>query len=219
MLLFLAGSCNPKFCIIFFVSSCLHRGVVVFTRDPVIVSFDCLQIRCNMAHSNTIAAATAEDTAAVYAGEIDAAATATPEAAEAAAPEVTAETAGSNHIHAGLTGSFQFTEGDEAMFLGPDGFDYVTAPLVTVTSTSVALAKHVAFVVHDIMLATGKVVEAVPRHRLRRLAKMPASVVSKVRSPELPPTRLIADCAANFALRFRAADRLHCASTPPTRKL
>jgi hypothetical protein len=76
---------------------------------------------------------------------------------------------------------FQFADGDEAMYLGPIDHNYAKPPLVTVTSTSVAHDGTCAFVVHDITIAgTGKPVSAVPRHRLRRLAKMPAAAVQKV---------------------------------------
>ena len=76
---------------------------------------------------------------------------------------------------------FQFADGDEAMYFGPIDHDYIKPQLVTVTSTSVAHNGASAFVVHDITNSgTGKAVCAVPRHRLRRLAKMPAAVVKQV---------------------------------------
>ena len=76
---------------------------------------------------------------------------------------------------------FQFADGDEAMYFGPIDHDYIKPQLVTVTSTSVAHDGASAFVVHDITNSgTGKTVDAVPRHRLRRLAKMPAAVVKQV---------------------------------------
>lgn len=86
----------------------------------------------------------------------------------------TASTATAEHV-----GGFQFVDGDEAMYLGPIDHDFIKAQFVTITSTSVALAGDRAFVVHDILIS-GKALDAVPRHRLRRLGKMPASVVKKV---------------------------------------
>ena len=137
--------------------------------------------------ANTEAAAAAAENAASNAAADTAADTATLDnAADTATPEDAAETANSAPAVGGHAGS-QLTDGDKAMYLGPVAYDFVVPKFVTVTSTSVALTGHRAYIAHDILIdGNGKIVEAVPRHRLRPTAKMPASVVSKVR----PPTSL-----------------------------